>query len=293
MSVTEHLLADQFVERFRSELIPYHSKIFWFSAVPMTPEDVAANIEEPLASLPPRLVEALPRLNLFLAPFLRSGGKTMDQVVFETPEAPERSESFQMVGPDEASIVLAVQDLSGNEIHYNLYGALASLAWEVSTADIRNAWAKSLKDELRREVHGEIDDLSWQKKNDLLAKQTPPIRDSKLFRDYARVSFVDTLTLFLHGICCDIDVEPSPRQAPSSEIRRRLELLRKFYPLGEGFFLFPEELSRSRGVRESRRRELSGDSGKGQPVNASTASSLPGSSESKPSDADGRKPPDA
>lgn len=281
MSVTEQLPADQFVEQFRPELIPLHSKVHWFSVVPMGADDVASNIEEPLSALPPRLVEMLPRLNLFLVPFLRSRGKHVDLVVFEAPEPADRSETFQMVGPEDASVLLAVQDISGNEIHYNLFSAIASLAWEVATADIRTAWAKELKDELRREVHGEIDEASWQKKNELLAKQSPPIRESKLFRDYARVSFIDTLTLFLHGICCDIDVEPSPRQAPSSEIRRRLELLRKFYPLADGFFLFPEELSKTRGVRESWRRGASGDSGKSQPASSASLAARPKAAEPK------------
>ncbi len=288
MSPSEQLSADQFVLKFRPELVPINSKVYWFSIVPMGTEDLASNVEEPLASLPPRLVELLPRLNLFLVPFLKSRGKLADLVVFDTPEPGERSESFQLVGPEDANILLAAQEVSGNEIHYNLFSAIASLAWEVATADIRTGWSKELKEELRREVHGEIDEASWQKKNELLAKQSTPIRDSKLFRDYARTSFIDTLTLFLHGICCDIDVEPSPRQAPSSEIRRRLELLRRFYPLGEGFYLFPEELNKSRGVRESWRRGAVGDSGKGQSTNGTNgASSL-----TRPSGSDSKVPAD-
>ena len=85
-------------------------------------------------------------------------------------------------------------------MHYNLFSALGSIAWEVAPAPIRTKWLKDLKDELRREVHGEIDELSWQKKNALLARQSLPIRDSKLFRDYARASVIDSKTLFLHCI---------------------------------------------------------------------------------------------
>lgn len=288
MSATEYLPADRFVERFRPELIPFHSKIQWFSVVSMSSDDLAENIEEPLGSLPPRLVEMLPRLNLFLVPYLQSAGKQPDLVVFEQPEPAQRSESFQIVGPDDASILLAVQDVSGNEIHYNLFNAIATLAWEVATPEIRLAWSKDLKDELRREVHGEIDEASWQKKNELLARQSPPIRDSKIFRDYARLSFIDTATLFLHGICCDIDVEPSPRQVPSSEIRRRLELLRRFYPLGEGFSLFPEELGRGRSGGSTRRSPL-GDTSKKLLPNGNAAS-LPHGAESKPPADDAGKP---
>ncbi len=273
MFPSDQLPADEFAHRFRSELVPFHSKISWFSVVPINPDDMASTIEEPLTSLPPRLVELLPRLNLFLVPYLKGGGKLVDQVVFEAPEPTSRSDSFQMVGPEDATLFIPVHEVSENEIHYNLFGSIASLAWEVATADIRNAWQRELKHELRREVHGEIDEESWQKKNALLARQSPPIRDSKLFREYARASFVDTLTLYLHGLCCDIDVEPSPRQSPSSEIRRRLELLRSFYPPGEGYCLFPEERNKPKGARESRRRGKPAEPSKNQQTNG--ASSLP------------------
>jgi hypothetical protein len=185
---------------------------------------------------------------------LRSSGRNADIITFEPPDAKERSDSFQIIGPDSAALVVATQDLSPNEYHYNLFNALASLAWEVTATPIRDSWSKSLKDELKRGVHGEIDEISWQRKNEVLAKQAQPTRDSKLLRDYIRASYIDTMTLFLHGICCDIDVEPSPRQIPSTEIRRRLELLRGFYPLAEGYALFPEELSRRKPARDERLR---------------------------------------
>ena len=62
------------------------------------------------------------------------------------------------------------------------------------------------------------------------------------FRDYARQAFVDTLTLYLHGACCDIDVETGPRQMPSRYLRRRLELLMSLFPPPEGYAVLPEQL---------------------------------------------------
>ena len=55
-------------------------------------------------------------------------------------------------------------------------------------------------------------------------------KETKLFREYARQAFEDTLTLYLHGTCCDIDVETGPRQMPSRYLRRRLELLISLFP---------------------------------------------------------------
>ena len=50
------------------------------------------------------------------------------------------------------------------------------------------------------------------------------------------------MTLYLHGICCDIDVETGPRQLPSRYLRKRLQLLRSQYPPPDGYAVFPEEV---------------------------------------------------
>ena len=71
-----------------------------------------------------------------------------------------------------------------------------------------------LREELHSRVHGEVDQEGWRLKQSLMRKQTNLRRETKLFREYARQAFIDTLTLYLHGICCDIDVEPGPRQLP-------------------------------------------------------------------------------
>ena len=276
MSLQEQLPADQFVQRFRGELIPLTSKIHWFSLVALSEEDIAASIREPLASLPPTLAKQLPQLHLYLVPFLRSAGRQADVIVFEAPDPKDRDDSFQIMGPDSASLIIATEDVSPNAYHYNLYSAVASIAWEVAPADVRQSWAKSIKEEMKRGVHGEIDEISWQRKNEVLAKQSQPMRDSKLLRAYLRASYIDTMTLFLHGICCDIDVEPSPRQIPSLEIRRRLELLRSFYPLGEGYALFPEELSGRKALRDERLRGAPGEwGGAAAAVKDSTRPELP------------------
>ncbi|MCL4783536.1 MAG: hypothetical protein KJZ70_10925 [Bryobacterales bacterium] len=261
MSSQEQLPADQFVQRFRNELIPLTSKIQWFSLSALSEEDISASIREPFASLPPTLAQQLPQLHLYLVPYLRTSGRQADMIVFEAPDPKDRSHSFQIIGPDCASLVIATEDVSPNAYHYNLYSAVSSLAWEVAPSEVRQAWSKSIKEEMKRGVHGEIDEISWQRKNEVLAKQSQPMRDSKLLRAYLRASFIDTMTLFLHGICCDIDVEPSPRQIPSVEIRRRLELLRGFYPLAEGYALFPEELSGRKALRDERLRGTPGEWG--------------------------------
>ena len=79
-------------------------------------------------------------------------------------------------------------------------------------------------------------------KQSLLRRQTNVRKETKLFREYARQAFEDTLTLYLHGTCCDIDVETGPRQMPSRYLRRRIELLMSLFPPPEGYAVLPEQL---------------------------------------------------
>ena len=50
------------------------------------------------------------------------------------------------------------------------------------------------------------------------------------------------MTLYLHGICCDLDVETGPRQLASRHLRKRLELLEREFPPPSGYAVFPEDL---------------------------------------------------
>ena len=90
-----------------------------------------------------------------------------------------------------------------------------------------------------------MDEESWREKQGLLRRQSNVRKETKLFRDYAHASFIDTLTLYLHGICCDIDVETGPRQLASRYLRRRLNLLYALYPPPEGYAVLPEHLKES------------------------------------------------
>ena len=99
-----------------------------------------------------------------------------------------------------------------------------------------------LREELNAEVHGEVDERSWHLKQTLLRRPMAARKDGKPFRDYARQSFEDTMTLYLHGLCCDIDVETGPRQLPSRHLRKRLEALKGLFPPPEGHAVFPEDL---------------------------------------------------
>jgi len=106
--------------------------------------------------------------------------------------------------------------------------------------DVETRYIRVLRDELSADVHGEVDEPSWRLKQAMRRSQN--VRNGKAFREYARQSFADTLTLYLHGICCDIDVDTGPRQLPSRYLRKRLLLLEELFAPPPGYAVFPEQL---------------------------------------------------
>ena len=128
-------------------------------------------------------------------------------------------------------LALGIKDIEVADYHYQFYNALAGVvADQLVRRTCRSAFYRTIREELSAEVHGEVDEKSWHLKQALLRRQTNVRKETKLFREYARQAFEDTLTLYLHGTCCDIDVETGPRQMPSRYLRRRLELLISLYP---------------------------------------------------------------
>jgi hypothetical protein len=162
------------------------------------------------------------------------------------PPPPAQRLPFAYLPPAQSGephiFAFAVQDIDSSDYHYNFYHALSILVFQTQPDSVLAGYRNILREELKGRAHGEVDDASWKAKLDLLKKESGVRGESKLFLEYARHSFVDTLTLFLHGICCDIDVEPGPRQIASRHLRKRLQFLQLEYPQPEGYAVFPEEL---------------------------------------------------
>ena len=244
----------QFAERFRAEMIPLSNTFSYFCAsVPMTEEDLKEYLQEPVAALPPAIAARLPKVSILLVPYLersngrdraRTKGAAGDFISIEKPPEGRTATSTHLRLGDETVLVFALKDQEVAEYHYRFYHLLASLMGENWTDEVETAYSRLLREELTGEVHGEVDEPSWRLKQALRrnAGGRGGIRSGKAFRDYARQSFIDTLTLYLHGICCDIDVDTGPRQLPSRYLRRRLLAIEELFPAPKGYAVFPEQL---------------------------------------------------
>lgn len=240
----------QFAERFRSEMIPLSNTFSYFCAsVPLTEEDLKEYLEEPVAALPPSVAATLPKISILLVPYLeRANGKekgrekapAADYVSIEKPPDGRLSTSTQLKLGDETVLAFALKDQEVAEYHYRFFHLLASVIGENLSDQAHERYSRLLREELSADAHGEVDEPSWRLKQTV--RRSKNAASPRAFRDYARQSFIDTLTLYLHGICCDIDVETGPRQLPSRYLRKRLMALEELFPPPKGYAVFPEQV---------------------------------------------------
>ncbi len=239
------LTVEELAQRFGGEMIPLSNTFSYFSTLPMAEEDLRQYLHDPIAALPPSICTTLPKIGMLLVPYLEKGnGKAGEFVNFEKPPEVRYLPIARVPGEALEILVFSVKDEDLADYHYTFYHAIAELVSERWSPESQERFCQLLREELGSEVHGEVDERSWHLKQALVRRQTNVRKETKLFRDYARQAFQDTLTLYLHGTCCDIDVETGPRQMPSRYLRRRLELLFQLFPPPEGYAVFPEQLKK-------------------------------------------------
>ncbi len=232
---------EEYARRVRAELKAIDRQFGWYAAIPLADEDQRPYLQDPIESLPPTIRALLPKVGIVLAPYLE---KTTPVTVTTTKPIEAKLALSARVEQTEdfAMLFFTVKDEQVADYHYFLYDELAGLVSHRWPKKVSDAWHSLLREELSAEMHGEVDERSWRLKQALLRRPVNARRDGKPFQEYARQSFVDTLTLYLHGICCDIDVDTGPRQLPSRCLRKRLVLLKSLFPPPEGRGVFPEDL---------------------------------------------------
>ncbi len=242
----------QFAGLHRGQMIPLGTRACYYcAALTLSEEDLHEYLTEPVSSLPPAIASRLPRLEIFLVPYLERGVDPPGRAKSAVPEpviAPDKPAdehslaSGFLLTEAQATLAFAVKDAEVADYHYRFYRTIAELGAGEAGENVPPDYVKLVRAELAHNAHGEVDEESWRLKTELTARDRDGAAGSKRFRAYVRRSFIDTLTLYLHGICCDIDVETGPRQLASNLLRKRLRLLRSLYPPPEGYAVLPEDL---------------------------------------------------
>jgi len=240
---TAKMPVEELAERFREAMIPLTSKFSYFATLPIAEDDLRQYLNDPIAAISPAISAALPPIGILLVPYLeKPNGKGSDSVTYERPPEARQIAVSRRQAPGHTVLAFSVKDVEMADYHYLFYNALAVLVADRWPEEVQDRFYRTIREELSAEVHGEVDERSWHLKQALLRRQTNVRKETKLFREYARQAFEDTLTLYLHGTCCDIDIETGPRQMPSRFLRRRLELLISLYPPPDGYAVLPEQL---------------------------------------------------
>lgn len=255
-----------FANRFRRDAIPL-GKTFWYysAAVNFGVEEVREYVEEPVAAIPPKILASVDSVVLIYVPYLekppskpsRNGKRHVEKVPEVDPhdflvgmDPPDKSVRIPVayLAPaqqDEPHVLaFGIADVDSSDYHYNFYYSIASLVYLSDPEPVLAGYNQLLREELKARVHGEVDEPSWKSKLEMLNRESGVRGESKLFQGYARNSFVDSMTLYLHGICCDIDVEPGPRQIASRHLRKRLQFLQNAFPPPADYAVFPEEVKK-------------------------------------------------
>jgi len=241
------LSVSQFAERFRADMISLGNKFSYYCAsLPWGDDDMRDYLEEPISALPPAISAQLPRTSILLVPYI-SKSKPGDIISMEKPPEDKLAYTTQVKVGSETIIAFGLKGQEVAEYHYRFYNQIATMIADRSmkpgTQELNlPQFVSLLRDELGGQVHGEVDEESWRAKQAIVRRTGKVRTDGKPFHTYARHSFIDTLTLYLHGICCDIDVDAGPRQLPSRFLRKRLLALREYFPPPQGFAVLPEDM---------------------------------------------------
>ncbi|MDE3166984.1 MAG: hypothetical protein KGN36_14350 [Acidobacteriota bacterium] len=236
------LTVQELAGRCRGEFVPLSNRFSYFCAVPVADEDLRQYLNEPISAISPAILGALPRIGIILAPYLEKGNGKGDWITFDRPSEARQIACSRIEDGGLSVLALGIKEIEVADFHYRFYAALAGIVADAWPEEVQERFFRTLREELSAEVNGEVDEKSWHLKQALLRRQKNVRKETKLFREYARQAFEDTLTLYLHGTCCDIDVETGPRQMASRYLRRRLELLIALYPPPEGYAVLPEQL---------------------------------------------------
>ncbi len=222
----------------------FTEKLSYFSYQSLDEEQRRQFLKEPLEAIPVALLDRLPALRVVMVPFLEKGaGGNGTQVSFERPSQQRAiSRSNLTIGQDQY-VFVATEQQDVADYHYWFFNGVAELTSLRLENEEMGRFTTLIMDELNRTARGEVDEQSYLLKQKLRRHKRLPGRDTKLMREYVRQALEDTVTLYLHGLCCDIDVEPGPRQLSSRYLRRRLELLAEIFPPNPGSLLFPAEKS--------------------------------------------------
>jgi hypothetical protein len=125
-----------------------------------------------------------------------------------------------------------------HDIAMELLLCLGQALWErLSAAELRAYWT-ILWNEIHSGIEGEIDEPALEEKRSLFESRSHAKSARRLER-YGCASFAGTMAEYVHCLWHDVSIRRGANYLAAEPLRRRLELLARWFPPDRGYRLFP------------------------------------------------------
>jgi hypothetical protein len=157
----------------------------------------------------------------------------------EDPEAVSR----WVESADQVEIAVACEGVEAHDVALEVLVCLGQASWETLEPPECATYLLLLSHEIVNCVTGEIDEAALEKKRRLMGGRASA-RSRRRLEDYARASFAGTVAEYVHCLWHDVTVRAGPDHLPAPCLRRRLELLFRWFPPDRGQRLFASRPAR-------------------------------------------------
>jgi hypothetical protein len=154
------------------------------------------------------------------------------------PALPEDAASRWIEAEKALRIEVAVAGVDPHDVAMELLTCVGQALWIVTAPFERGAWLKLLRAEIDAGVSGEIDERSLEQKRQLFSSRAAAASGAALAA-YAAESFAGTFAEYVHAMWHDVSVRSGPEHLPAENLRRRLELMARWFPPNRGYRVFP------------------------------------------------------
>jgi hypothetical protein len=135
-------------------------------------------------------------------------------------------------------VVVATGGSEEHDIAMELLVCLGQALWErLSETELREYWT-ILRNEIDSGIEGEIDEQALDEKRSLFESRSHA-NSPRQVENYGRTSFAGTAAEFIHCLWHDVSIRSGENYLPAKTLRRRLELLSRWFPPDRGHRLFP------------------------------------------------------
>ena len=144
-------------------------------------------------------------------------------------------------------VSVATTGFEEHDVAMELLLCLGQGLWErLSDGELRAYWML-LYDEIGMGIEGEIDEQALEEKRNLFNSRSHANSGRRLAR-YGRSSLAGTVAEYVHSLWHEVTIRTGADYLPALPLRRRLELMARWFPPDRGYRLFPAGPGRPRAL---------------------------------------------